>query len=72
MKKLPTVLAITLAFAGCAHAADIISSLRANNDKIIDVSIHGMITVNDDQRFHDAVQAIDETKTVLVKLDTTI
>jgi hypothetical protein len=69
MKKLPTVLAITLAFAGCAHAADIISSLRANNDKIVDVSIHGKITVNDDQRFHDAVQAIDETKTVLVKLD---
>jgi hypothetical protein len=33
------------------------------------ISIHGMITVNYDQRFHDAVQAIDETKTVLVKLD---
>jgi hypothetical protein len=44
-----------------------ISSPRANNDKIIDVSIHGMITVNDDQRFHDAVQAIDETRTVLGK-----
>jgi hypothetical protein len=69
MKKLSTVLAIIQAFAGCAHAADITSSPRANNNKIIDVSIHGMITVNDDQRFHDAVQAIDETKTVLVKLD---
>ena len=69
MKKLSAVLAIILAFAGCAHAADIIKSVRADDDKIIDISIHGTITVNDDQRFHDAVQAIDETKTVEVKLD---
>jgi hypothetical protein len=69
MKKLSAVVAIILAFAGCARAADILSSPRANNDKIIDVRIHGEITVNDYQRFHDAVQAIDETKTVLVKLD---
>ena len=69
MKKLSSVVAIILAFVGCARAADISSSPRANNDKTIDVSIHGEITVNDYQRFHDAVQAIDETKTVLVKLD---
>ena len=37
MKKLSSVLAIILAFVGCARATDI--------------SIHGMITVNDDQRF---------------------
>ena len=67
MKKLSSVVAIILAFVGCARAADILSSPRANNDKTIDVSIHGEITVNDYQRFHDAVQAIDETKDGLSK-----
>jgi hypothetical protein len=67
MKKLSAVVAIILALAGYAHAAD--DYIVAASERLWTSVIHGKITVNNYQRFHNAVQANDETKAVLVKLD---
>jgi hypothetical protein len=60
-----------LAVAGRADdAAEITYAPRG--DSFIDISIHGAIAENDDQRFHEiekAVSAFDSKKTITAKLD---
>jgi hypothetical protein len=68
MKKLIFAV-IILATMGSAHAASITATPRADNDKIVDVNIHGEINPGDDDRFRTATSLIGDKIWVFVNLD---
>ena len=69
MKKKLFLVAVILIAAAKADAASITATPRANNDKIVDVSITGRIEGGDDNQFYTAIRHIDEKKSVIVNLD---
>jgi hypothetical protein len=65
MKKKLFLLAIILIAAAKADAASITAMPRANNDKIVDVSITGRIEGGDDDQFYTAIRHIETGKIAL-------